>query len=189
MAKKIVVLCDPCRPLGKNTPADYPGYTVTIGSGDPRTIDLCAAHWLSLARGLEHALELYARGAEETPKKGQRLGWKRRFGPVMCEAGCGSAPLKTAYTFEQHLRRVHDGMTLDEYTVEHGELVALTDEQMAGLVIETQCDECGQTYSTAWGNRYPQLAMVTHMRGAHLQTGWRPGDSGATSRVRVPPAG
>jgi hypothetical protein len=60
-------------------------------------------------------------------------------------------------------------MTLDEYQERYGELVPLTAEEKAQLVVEVRCevDGCDQVYSTALGNRYPQSALTSHMWGRH----------------------
>jgi len=187
LAEKRIVLCDPCQHLDEQTMADHPGVTVRIGNGETRSIDLCTAHHLELIAPIEHALKVHGRVGEEPPAKRapSRLSWKRTFGPLLCKAGCNAAPLKTAFTLEQHLRRLHD-MTLEEYVAQYGELVELTADEQESLVVEVRCDheDCDQLYSTALGNRYPQQAMVAHMRGHHM-TVWKPGDPGVTSRVHI----
>lgn len=168
--------CDLCLEEGRKEPAEYRKFPITLGHGPPLGIDLCELHHKQL---LQPVLEVLARhGIDLTarPKERQR-GWRRNTGPYKCHAGCDAAPLKNATTFEVHLRKLH-GMTLDDYVSRYGDLVPLTAEEQAELVVEVECEVegCGTAYSTARGNRWPQQAMISHMRGRH-GLNWRPGQS------------
>lgn len=150
---------------------------VRIYRAKPKTLDLCEFHFAQLVEPLLKVVKKYgvdAKTYEATPN--HRQNGKRKIGPLLCKAGCVAAPLKHAGTLEIHLRKLHDGMTLEEYVERFGELQPLTPEQLAELDVEIVCDQtgCNKRYSLSRGNRYPQQAMVSHMWGHH-GIKWRPG--------------
>ncbi len=172
MVSELRTVCDLCR-----EPAAHAQVPVSVGLKKHReasgTLDLCARCHKELLQPVVDALN--AHGRRRAPSRYRQRGWKRTSGPYLCQAGCNAAPLKTGTTLEQHLLRVHDGLTLEEYTERHGELVPLTEEELAELVVEVPCPQgCGQVYSTALGHRWPQSAMIHHMWGHH-GIKWRPG--------------
>jgi hypothetical protein len=139
-------------------------------------LDLCEVHFKELLQPVldvlaDHGSEVDT--GEKTPT--YRQNWKRKTGPVLCQAGCTSAPHKSVATLEVHVRRLHD-LSWEEYVDRYGPPVPLTDSELGHLVVEVRCPEgCGQVYSTALGHRFPQQAMVSHMRGHHGLR-WSPGD-------------
>lgn len=89
--------------------------------------------------------------------------------------GCLSAPLRNAVTLTAHLKLKHQ-MTREEYVEAYGELVPMTEEEQAEPVeVHCEVEGCDTVYSTATGHRWPHMAMVSHMRGRHLDPDWRPG--------------
>lgn len=171
MARELVIRtrCDLC-----TATATRVGIRVAVGRVRGRTLDLCEVHFTNLLQPVLDALEKHGtevKTGEKVPT--HRQSWKRVTGPVQCRAGCMSAPHKTVATLENHLRRLH-GLTLDEYTERFGS-DALSPIDLEEVVTEVHCPEgCGKVYSTALGNRYPQQAMVSHMRGHHGLR-WSPG--------------
>lgn len=150
---------------------------VAIYRAKPKTLDLCEFHFAQLVEPLLKAVKKHGVNVRTGAKPPDvRHGWKRRVGPLLCQAGCVSAPLKYVLTLEVHLRKLHGGMTLEEYIERYGELQPLTPEEVAELEVEVVCDQpgCNQRYSLSRGNRYPQQAMVAHMRGHH-GIKWSPG--------------
>lgn len=175
MAKGLASWCDMCLDVDKRVPATFHHVKVQISSPNrpwrmkaPGDLDLCNMHYTTVIVPLAEALD-YAHD------RGQRLRGRdrnpgRNIGPFQCQVpGCLAAPLKHRGTLWQHLRKIHE-ITLDEYLERYGELVPLTQEQLDALVVEARCEECGKTYSTATGTRWPRQALVSHMRGRHLQS-------------------
>jgi hypothetical protein len=169
----LLVRCDVCRDRdGRQESAQHEGVIVRIsGQRADRTLDLCDRHYQELLQFFAHGRVFRAdrpRTARQ-PRRGRDRNPGRQVGPFRCLVdGCVASPLKHRGTLWQHLRAQH-GMTLDEYQERYGELVPLTAEEKAQLVVEVRCevDGCDQVYSTALGNRYPQSALTSHMWGRH----------------------
>lgn len=167
------VWCDLC-PLDRPTPAEHVNLPITIGATGPLTLDLCELHYKELLQPALDALLAHGEKPVERPLNHRsRVGQKRQLGPYRCLAGCTSAPLKNYITLTTHLHKIHD-LTLPEYIAEHGELVPLEPHEMEPVEVRCELQGCDQTYSTATGTRWPQQAMVSHMRGRHGLK-WKPG--------------
>ena len=166
---EIRVRCDLCQREATRTDV-----LVAIKRMPRRSLDLCELHYTELIEPLVKVLRKHGADVKtgETPPNHRQNG-KRAIGPFLCQE-CTSAPLKHAGTLEVHLRRLHK-MTLAEYTEKHG-LTPLTREELAALEIEVRCDQpgCYKVYSLSRGNRWPQMAMVSHMWGHHAIK-WSPG--------------
>jgi hypothetical protein len=146
---------------------------IKIGAHRRRVLDLCPMHYDELIAPVLGALERHGYDPSRPTKPKTRQSHHRQQGPYLCKAGCVAAPLKNSTTLAQHLIRLHQ-LTMAEYVEKYGELVALTTDELAELVVEVRCPEgCGQIYSTERGNRYPQIAMVSHMWGHHGKK-WSP---------------
>lgn len=157
------VRCDLC-----SRSATHVDVSIGIGLRRRRSLDLCDADYERLIRPVVDALEQHGYDPSRPTKPKTRQQRHRAIGPYLCKAGCIAGPLKNRTTLQQHLIGLHDGMTLAEYVEQYGELVPLTTEELADLDVEVSCPEgCGQVYSTARGNRYPQIAMQSHMWGHH----------------------
>lgn len=127
-------------------------------------LDLCQPHYEQLLMPVIEAL----RDRKEDDLNTHR-NHSRKIGPFRCQIpDCPTPMLKHANSFEQHVQRVHQ-ITLREYLDAHGELVPLTPEQVAQIVVEVRCEVpgCGQVYSTELGNRWPLGALNSHLRGRH----------------------
>lgn len=175
MAREYVLKasCDLC---GRG--AGHEGVRIEIGHRVPRTMDLCDRHYREI---IQPVLDAMIHGVAKKPRKERQRGTKRTVGPYQCKL-CVAAPLKNATTLEVHLRRLHDVASLEEYVERFGQLVPLTPEEAAEPVdVECEIEGCGQVYSTALGNRWPQMAMVSHMRGRH-GISWRPGQDPSNAR-------
>lgn len=176
MARRIAfnVWCDLC-PRDHPVRAEHVNLPIAVGPTGPLTLDLCELHYKELLQPVLDALLNH--GEKPVPRvlgKRTRIGQKRLYGPYRCLAGCTSAPLKNYITLTSHLRLIHDGMTLDEYVAKYGELVPLEPEDMEPVEVRCEIQDCDQAYSTATGTRWPQQAMVSHMRGRHGLK-WKPG--------------
>lgn len=112
---------------------------------------------------------ILGRASIEAPPQSRRTSSRHRMGPFKCQVpGCTSAPLRHGSTFWQHLRGIHQ-LTMGEYREKYGDPEPLTEEEMAAIVVEAHCpvDGCDKMYSTELGNRWPNGAMTSHLRGRH----------------------
>ena len=172
--------CDLCAGVGERCEATHVDVPITIANARPATLDLCELHYKELLLPVLDALAEY--GADPPSTRPQPSAFRprnrnpgRAAGPFKCLVeGCIATPLKHRGTLWQHLRGVHE-TTLDAYEEKYGELVPLTREEQAEVVIEVSCEVagCNQAYSTALGNRWPQQAMISHMWGHH-SIKWKP---------------
>lgn len=168
---EVRVWCDLCLAQGWEPGyATHIGLAVSIGGVPARELDLCQRHHAELVRPLLRVLDRHGHDPERpavTRTGRPRRDKHRADGPYRCQvAGCLAAPLKHRDTFWQHLKGLH-GMTLDEYVELHGELVPMTDAELAELVVEAVCPLCGRSYSTERGNRWPRQALASHTWGHH----------------------
>jgi hypothetical protein len=174
--------CDLC-PADDRRKAVRVNIPISIGGLQARTLDLCELHYKELLQPVLDALYEYGEKAAErviSPngsgrrRNSNRTGKWREPGPFRCQVEtCVSAPLKHLASFRIHVERLHK-MGLPEYTERYGEPTPLDPEE-ALEVVEVRCEigDCDQSYSTAT-TRWPQMAMVSHMRGRH-GLDWRPG--------------
>jgi hypothetical protein len=123
-------------------------------------LDLCESHHEQL---LLPVLEAIADRQEDDASLPDR---NRRYGPIQCKVpGCG-AVLKHTGTLWQHLQLKHKTV-IAQYRAEYGDPVPMTAEEVAAAVVEASCKVCGKTYSTERGHRFPQSALVPHLRARH----------------------
>jgi hypothetical protein len=176
------VWCDLC-PAEDRREAVRINVPISIGTVQPRTLDLCELHFKELLQPVLDALYEHGEKTAErilSPngsgrrRNSNRTGKWREVGPFRCQVdGCVAAPLKHRASFRVHIERLHH-MRFQEYVDQFGEPVPLDPEEALG-VVEIRCEigDCDQSYSTAT-TRWPQMAMVSHMRGRH-GLDWRPG--------------
>lgn len=103
-------------------------------------------------------------------KRPSRYKVNRSIGPFRCLI-CHSVPLSNVDTLGAHLHRMHS-TTLKKYRAEFGEPQILSKEEAAEPVVVTCPEGCGVSYSSAAGTRWPQSAMIAHMRARHAKR-WR----------------
>lgn len=173
--------CDLCRP--EREEAVFVNLPISIGHLQPRTLDLCELHYKELFAPVIAALTDHGEKLEARVLKGNRQSarWKK-VGPFQCQVpGCVTAPLKHRATLRQHVEGRLHGLNFEAYVEQYGEPVPLTPEE-ALEVVEIRCEigDCQQSYSTAT-TRWPQMAMVSHMRGRH-GLNWRPGQPFSEAR-------
>lgn len=151
--------------------------SIAIGERVPRALDLCTRCHRELLQPVLDALSAHGVSMQRFTRPERQRNWKRNVGPFLCRAGCGFPPHRSAATLEAHLNLIHDGMTFDEYVEQHGELVAMTTDEIAQLVVEARCslDDCGKLYSTELGHRWPHQALRSHLLSRH-GIKWKPGE-------------
>lgn len=166
MAKEVKLLCDPCRSQGTDREATRVGVRVQIGVAEPLLLDLCPGHYRRIIEPIMQTLAIYGYKDGRAEKRDHRND--RTTGPFRCKVeGCDQVPVKHMGSLYAHLRIWHQ-MSIFEYREQHGETVPMTPEEVSSFRMTVECElQCGESYSTTEGHRWPRRAMESHMWGVH----------------------